>query len=104
MTTMLDTFTEREQKLARGMAAAIWGIDLDAVEQLPTERDGAVIPVWPPTPPGLVWREETESLEPFLTPRFDAVTILLDRWLVPWKLKAGYSERINTLVYRVEVT
>ena len=102
MTIMLDTLTEREQKLARGMATAIWGIDLDAVEQLPTERDGVAIPVWPPTSVALAWREETESLEPFRTPHFDMVTILLDRWLVPWKLKAGYSERINTLVYRLE--
>ena len=102
MTAMLDTFTEREKKLARGMAAAIWGIDLDAVEQLRTERAGVTFPVLAEHP--ALWLEETDSLEPFQTPHFDAVTVELDRWLVPWKLKAGYSERINALVYRLEAT
>ncbi len=102
MTTILDGLTEREQKLARGMAAAIWGIDLDAASQIPTERDGVTFPVLGEYKAR--WFEETESRAPFQTPHFDSVTVLLDRWLVPWKLKAGYSERINTLVYRLEVT
>ena len=93
--------TEREHKLARSMARAIWNIDLDEVEQLSTKRDGMVIPVWPPTEP-LRWHEEWDSLEPFITPVFESVTILLDRWLVPWKLKAGYSKRLNVLVFRVK--
>ena len=98
---MLDTLTEREQKLARGMAAAIWGIDLDATLQIPAKRgDKLTIPIH--VGRSLRWLCETDSYEPFLTPHFDAVTVLLDRWLIPWKLKAGYSERINTLVYRLE--
>ena len=94
--------TEREHNLAREMAMAIWDIDLDEVEQLPTRYDGMVIPIWPPERKSLVWREEWDLLEPFQTPEFEKVYILLDRWLVPWKLKAGYSMRINTLVFRVQ--
>ena len=101
MTAMFDTFTEREQKLARGMAAAIWGIDLDAVEQLRTERAGVTFPVHVERP--LIWFAENQlQAEP--EPTFLAEIVMLDRWLVPWKLKAGYSERINTLVYRLEAT
>lgn len=93
--------TEREHRLAHGMAMAIWHINLDEVEQLSTDRDGMVLPVWPQGDP-LEWREGFESLEPFITPKFESVTILLDRWLVPWRVKAGYSKRINTLVFRVK--
>ena len=94
--------TEREHKLAREMARAIWDIDLDEVEQLSTKRDGMVIPFWPPERKSLRWREEWEMFERRVTPEFESVTIMLDRWLVPWKVKAGYSKRINTLVFQVK--
>ena len=35
-------------------------------------------------------------------PQFYTETITLDRWIVPWKVKAGYSARINMLAFRVE--
>ena len=35
-------------------------------------------------------------------PRFFFETIPLDRWIVPWKVRAGYSGRINMLAFRVE--
>ena len=94
--------TEREHNLAREMAMAIWGIHLDGVEQLPTRRNGMVIPIWPPERKSLAWREEWDLFKRRVTPEFESVTIMLDRWLVPWKVKAGYSKRINTLVFRVK--
>ena len=102
MSAMLDTLTEREQKLARGMAAAIWGIDLDATLQIPTERAGVTFPVLAQLQHTVAWFAENQ-LRAVPEPAFSAETIILDRWLVPWKLKAGYSERINTLAYRLEV-
>ena len=36
-------------------------------------------------------------------PQFYTETITLDRWIVPWKVRAGYSARINMLAFHVEV-
>ena len=114
MTDILDGLTEREQKLARGMAAAIWGIDLDATQQIGIEAQSEriTLPVFSsdlrPT-----WVEEADVLEisrskmdrwtdVSFVPVFSMVTIDFDRWLVPWRLKAGYSAEIDVLVYRLE--
>ena len=101
MPNILDGLTEREQKLARGMAAAIWGIDLDEPQQIEatSQCNKLTIPVLIPRP--LRWREEGFVWAP-LVPRLKSHTIKLDRWLVPWKLRVGYSAEINMLVYRLE--
>jgi len=98
----LDGLTEREQKLARGMAAAIWGIDLDETQSIEARSQCKKLAVPVLIPRSLLFVENADWIEQMNAPRYTSETIELDRWLVPWRLKAGYSAKINMLVYRLE--
>ena len=85
--------TESEQKTAREMVAAIWGLDLDTVQQVEVSTTEDQI---------LISSAYFRVLKSGALEEVPASFVHLDRWIVPWKVKAGYSARINMLAFRVE--
>jgi hypothetical protein len=77
------------------MAMAIWGIDLYDVKtrEYTGSHDGLLVPLLDDN-----FQVMAGSLE---RPKFEQELVTLDRWLIPWRVKAGYSQRLNLLVYRV---
>jgi len=93
---MTGTFTPKEWLKMGKMVAAIWDVDIDKVKLFETTEtftniqfpvlDHKYGPVWTA---GVTER-----------PTFTTEIISIDRWLIPWKIQAGYSTRFNLLVWR----
>ena len=101
---MNKEFTESEWSKMSCMVNVIWGVDIDKVKLLETES-GATNIQFPVLDPEFrpYWLEDNVSLEKVLSrPIFTNEIVSIDRWLIPWKVKAGYSAQLNMLVYRVE--
>ena len=96
---MNKEFTESEWSKMSSMVNAIWGVDLDAVKLWNLERktaDSVIIPVLDPAY-GPIW----DKVSAFARPLFTQELVEVDRWLIAWKVRAGYSARFNTLLYWV---
>jgi len=88
---MNKEFTESEWSKMSCMVNAIWGVDIDTVKLLETKStaDKIIFPV--------LRQRGLRTISPI----FDKGLVELDRWLIPWQVKAGYSAQLNMLVYRV---
>ena len=88
---MNKEFTESEWSKMSCMVNAIWGVDIDTVKLLETKStaDKIIFPV--------LRQRGLHTISPI----FDKGLVELDRWLIPWQVKAGYSAQLNMLVYRV---
>ena len=94
-------FSDVEWAKMKHMTKAIWGVDLNAVNYFMTESkavniqfpvlDNNILPYW----------DLEAAAREMESPTFERELIELDRWLIPWKVKAGYSERLKLLVYKV---
>ena len=95
-------FSGVEWSKMKQMVNAIWGVDLDAVKytQVRSDCQKIMFPVWDDNCKAY-WDAE-EAARAMEDPKFEQELVELDRWLIPWKVKAGYSKRLNMLVYRVE--
>ena len=103
MDALMECLTEKEQETAREMAWVIWGINLDEVRKIPVGSgcDRIVFPVASSDPRAVWWWEDEKQPRLSEAPRFEQVEVVLDRWIVPWRVKAGYNAQINGLVYRI---
>jgi len=97
---MNKEFTESEWSKMSCMVNVIWGVDIDKVKLWNLERkttDRVIIPVLDPA-----YGPKWYKVNPFERPVFTQELVEVDRWLIPWQVKAGYSAQLNMLVYRVE--
>ena len=87
------------------MALVLWGIDLKAAKWIRIESEATKLELCvPPDTFRAWWFDESEPRpwdDLYEGPAFDFVTIELDRWIVPWKVKAGYNAAINMLCFRL---
>ena len=94
-------FNEDEWAKMKHMTKAIWGVDLDRLKYVETDStsEKMIFPVWDDNIKSY-WDAEAAA-RAMENPTFESELIELDRWLIPWKVKAGYSARMKLLVYRV---
>ena len=92
-------FNEDEWAKMKHMTEAIWGVDLNAINYCIGRSDKIIFPVWDDNIKSY-WDAEAAA-RAMENPTFESELIELDRWLIPWKVKAGYSARMKLLVYRV---
>jgi len=92
-------FSDVEWAKMEHMTTAIWGVDLNAIYYCVGRSDKITFPVWDDNIKPY-WDLEAAARE-MESPTFERELIELDRWLIPWKVKAGYSERLKLLVYKV---
>ena len=87
-------FTDREVALMHEMASAIWGIDFTKARRVWVDHPILEIPYFDGS---VRWYAETDPMPWPETPRFERIRVELDRWLVPWRLRAGYADKIKTI-------
>ena len=99
MTEIAGAFTGSELKAIREMTLAIWGVEFDGMKlyELRNEVSTFIVPIVEYKIP---WIDMNESVFAHKTPQFKQERIEIDRWLIPWKVKAGYGPESNLLVYR----
>ena len=95
-------FSDVEWAKMKHMTKAIWGVDLETLKYVVSESTAERIQFHvlnqEPIRPYLI-DDLITGIEHRMT--FNKEVVELDRWLIPWKVKAGYSERMKLLVYRV---
>ena len=115
MRELLESLIESEQKTAREMVRVLWGVDLDDIRHchaMKEELDRITFPVLQEGTGKAYWYSEGDGdpregplyLGNYRGPRFDFELVELDRWIVPWKVKAGYNAAINMLAFRLEAS
>ena len=97
MNTILENhFDANELKLIEEMVRCIWEVDVHGltIYEVDTHYQTITIPVL---------KRDTylhhQALGFLSDPTFDRFVVHLDRWLVPWKVRAGYFPLHRVLFY-----
>jgi hypothetical protein len=86
--------TQEEWRLACEMAGVMWGVNLYGVYWMRCSGRPAALTVPVAYMPDRTWLDWAESSLGFAAER-----IAIDRWLIPWRIKAGYSPALNAVAY-----